>query len=137
MLPVISSSLFANATYNEPLTYSIVATNSPSSYNAVGLPLGLSIDTSTGVISGNPLQVGVFSVTISATNATGTGDATLEMLVSKGNQSIIFDTIPSKVYGDSDFTLNASASSALAVTYVTSNPDVAIVTNNNIVSIVG
>ncbi|UGS20584.1 YDG domain-containing protein [Flavobacterium cyclinae] len=135
--PVISSSLFANATYNEPLTYSIVAANSPSSYNAVGLPLGLSIDTSTGVISGNPLQVGVFSVTISATNATGTGDATLEMLVSKGNQSIIFDTIPSKVYGDSDFTLNASASSALAVTYVTSNPDVAIVTNNNIVSIVG
>ncbi|MDP5097403.1 MAG: Ig domain-containing protein, partial [Flavobacterium sp.] len=134
--PVISSSLFANATYNLPLTYSIVAANSPSSYNAVGLPLGLSIDTSTGVISGNPLQVGVFSITISATNATGTGDATLEMIVSKGNQSIIFDAIPSKVYGDSDFTLNASASSALAVTYVTSNPDVAIVTNN-VVSIVG
>jgi hypothetical protein len=59
----------------------IRATDSASgqtlTYSASGLPAGLSINSSTGLISGTPTQPGVFSVTVTVTDTTGaTGTAT-------------------------------------------------------------
>lgn len=51
-------------------------------------------------------------------------------------QTITFPSIPGKTFGDANFTLSASASSGLTVTYTSSNPNVATV-NGNVVTIVG
>src|SRR5438874_12592073 len=75
--PVITSPTTATGTVGVAFSYQITATNNPTSYNATGLPAGLSVNTSTGLISGTPTTAGTYSVTISATNAGGTGSATL------------------------------------------------------------
>ena len=49
----------------------IVATNSPTTYAAAPLPTGLSVDTTTGVITGTPVTEGLTTTVISATNADG------------------------------------------------------------------
>jgi len=79
--PVITSALTATGTVGVAFSYQIVATNNPTSYNATGLPAGLTVNTSTGLISGTPTTAGTYSVTISATNAGGTGSATLTLTV--------------------------------------------------------
>jgi len=65
-----------------PFNYVITATNSPTSYAATGLPTGLSVNASNGLISGIPTPTGTYYVTISATNATGTATQSLTITVS-------------------------------------------------------
>jgi len=112
--------------------YTITANNAPQSYNATGLPAGVTINTQTGVISGTPLNAGTFNVTISATNAAGTDSRTLVITIAKGNQLITFNALDPKEVTDADFVLNAtSATSAInPITYTSSNPAVATVTGN-------
>jgi hypothetical protein len=71
--PIITSSTTASAVASTAFTYTITATNSPTSYAASGLPIGLSVNTSTGVISGTANLAGTFNLTISAANASGSG----------------------------------------------------------------
>ncbi len=75
--PEISSATTATAPVGSAFSYSITANAAPSSYSASGLPAGLSINTATGVISGTPTTIGQSEITIAATNASGTGTATL------------------------------------------------------------
>ena len=79
--PQINSSLSATATVGATVNYSLTATNNPTAYSAVGLPDGLSINTTTGVISGTPTTAGTTAVTINTTNANGTGSAVLVMTI--------------------------------------------------------
>ena len=88
--PVITSALTATGTVNQAFSYQIAATNAPTSYNATGLPTGLSINTSTGAISGMPGAGGLTNVTISASNSGGTGNATLAITVNLISQIISF-----------------------------------------------
>jgi hypothetical protein len=80
--PAITSATSASGTVGSAFSYQITATNSPTSYGASGLPAGLSVNTVTGLISGAPTTAGTSSVTLSATNSGGIGNATLTLTVS-------------------------------------------------------
>jgi PKD repeat protein len=80
-IPSITSFLTATGTVGTPFNYSITGNNNPTSYGAAGLPAGLSVKTTTGVISGTPTENGTFNVRISATNGSGTGSEILVLTI--------------------------------------------------------
>lgn len=54
------------------------------------------------------------------------------LIGTKLNQTITFNSIPTKIVGDADFAPGATASSGLAVSYTSSNTSVATIVNGNI-----
>jgi len=77
------------STVGTPASLQIGATDSASgqtlSYSASGLPAGLSINSSTGLISGTPTTAGTSNVTVTATDTTGaSGNAAFSWTVSSG-----------------------------------------------------
>jgi len=80
--PVVSnSSLTATGTVGFGFNYEITASNNPVSFDAAPLPDGISIDPSTGLISGTPTATGTFQTTISAINYGGTNSEILNFFV--------------------------------------------------------
>jgi PKD repeat protein len=79
--PEITSVLTATNIEGKSFSYQITATNSPTSFAASPLPAGLTVNKSTGLISGTSSVNGIFNITISATNQKGTGSATLKLTI--------------------------------------------------------
>ena len=81
--PVITSTLTASVTEDTAFSYTITATGTgPIYYDVVSPPSWLtSINHLTGAISGVPPDPGAINITITATNAGGTGSATLAVTV--------------------------------------------------------
>ena len=85
--PVISSAASLDVYYQVELqggntfTYRIVASNSPTSYGATGLPSTSTLTTSTGWIYGNSSYPGLYSVTLSAANGSGSTTAPLRLAI--------------------------------------------------------
>jgi hypothetical protein len=80
--PSITSAASARAVIGVPFSFHVTASNSPTSYAASGLPTGLAFDTTSGAISGTPslsLSSGPRTITLSATNAGGTGSQTFTL----------------------------------------------------------
>ena len=111
-----------NKTYGDaPFTLSATASS--------GLAVSFSIVSGPATVSGNMLTItGAGAVTVRAsqsgdTNWNAASPVYQFFNVAKANQTITFGTLPDKTYGDAPFTLSASASSALAVTFsVVSGP---------------
>lgn len=129
---VTPDNLFGNV--GSAFNYQVQATNSPTSYGLVGtLPAGLSFSSLTGVISGTPTAAESQTVSVTATNGNGTSDpADITIQVDPGNQTITFGPLADVTYGDADFSLSATASSGLPITYFSSNPFVATVSGNTV-----
>lgn len=101
-----------------------------------------SSDETVATIDGDEVTIiGAGTATITATQD---GDETYnpasvveqELTVEKASQSISFDGLANRTFGDSDFELTATTSSGLEVSYSSSNESVATVTGN-LVTIVG
>ncbi len=82
-VPQFTSGTLATSTQFTSVSYQIIASNSPTTYAATGLPSGLSLNSSTGLISGTATAAGTYSVTLTATNTTGAASKTLLVTVSE------------------------------------------------------
>ncbi|HEY3557579.1 MAG TPA: glycosyl hydrolase family 28 protein [Kribbella sp.] len=79
--PVITTPGTAAVAAGAPVVLTISATGYPTGFDAQGLPAGLVVDRSTGVISGAPAAPGVYNATLSVTNVAGTTTKNLILTV--------------------------------------------------------
>jgi PKD repeat protein len=86
--PVITSNSSASGQVGVSFTYNITATGSPSSYGAAGLPNGLGVNATSGLVSGTPTQAGISAVSLSATNQGGTGTRSLTLSISQASAAL-------------------------------------------------
>jgi PKD repeat protein len=107
--PIITSTTVAAGQLNVLFNYQIVATNSPTAYNAAGLPPGLVVNTAGGGISGTPSATGTFNVVLIASNASGTGAQQLKLTISGGVPVINSSLAATAIVGEI-FTYNITAS---------------------------
>jgi len=91
--PTITSPRVAGAYAGQNFSYQIVASPEVTGYGASGLPAGLTINTSTGLITGNVLATGTYAASISATNAASTTTVPL---------AITIQTMPTALFDDFD-----------------------------------
>jgi len=81
--PVVNSTNSASGRVGDAFSYQITATNTPTNYVATGMPPGLTLNGTTGVISGTPTRSDTYLVKISAVNANGEGNpVTLTITIS-------------------------------------------------------
>jgi len=70
----------ASGTVGESFSLAPSTNQNPDSFGPAPFPIaGLTINTTTGVISGIPTRVGSYTITLTATNQKGTGTATLKV----------------------------------------------------------
>ncbi|MFP6900019.1 MAG: LamG-like jellyroll fold domain-containing protein, partial [Opitutales bacterium] len=106
------------ARYGNDYQYQVQTGKGPDHYTATGLPAGLDINATTGIISGQPTAIGTFPVLVSVSNSSGEANATIALDVVKAEQAINFpQSLASVHYGDIPMELNATTSSGLPVTY--------------------
>ncbi len=123
----------ANTLYTQTLSQTgIVGGEIVWSIASGTLPIGLILNASTGIISGTLVAGGTSNnLTFSVTNGICTQTtSTYTLVVDKAAQTITFGALSNKVYGDASFTLGATATSNLSVTYSSSNLDVVTLAGN-------
>lgn len=79
--PVINSPTAVTAILGRSFLFQVSSTATSATYAATGLPAGLLINTTSGAISGIPTASGVFPVSVTATNVTGSDTRTLTITV--------------------------------------------------------
>ncbi len=80
--PVITSAGTAAGTRDVDFSHQITADNLPTGFEVAGsLPTGVSLNATSGLISGRPTAAGVFMVTVKAANSGGVGEASLAITI--------------------------------------------------------
>jgi hypothetical protein len=79
--PEINSPLTASGTVGQAFSYQITALYGPTGFQASGLPQPLSINPSTGLITGIPSAAGSFQVTLLASNPHGSDSRQLTLTI--------------------------------------------------------
>ena len=92
-LPTVTSLLTASGQPGTAFSYQIGATNSPTSYAASPLPAGLTLNATTGLISGTPTTAAVSTVALVAANQYG-NSPTVNLALTIGSFSAITSAAP-------------------------------------------
>ncbi|NMC41216.1 MAG: T9SS type B sorting domain-containing protein [Bacteroidales bacterium] len=131
---------------NQTITFNPLADktygDSPFSLTATassGLPVSYSSDNpAVASVTGNTVTInGAGTAVITASQSGNSNwnpapDVQRTLTVSRANQTITFDPLPAKTFGDAPFTISASATSGLAVSFTSDNPAVASVSGNTV-----
>jgi hypothetical protein len=100
--PTISSPTNATGRQGASFNYRTTATGTaPILFGAQGLPAGLSLDPTSGLISGIPAVMGVFDVTLFATNAALTSTGLVSITLTTGVPGITSSLLASGKQGQS------------------------------------
>jgi hypothetical protein len=108
----------------QTVSYTLTATNSPTSRNATPLPTGLSFNSSTGVISGTiptnggtPGSNSTVNTTLTATNSAGTDTKTLVWTLNAANITTSASVSPATVPIGSAVTLTRAGSANFGIAW--------------------
>ncbi|MCC6233300.1 MAG: putative Ig domain-containing protein, partial [Verrucomicrobiales bacterium] len=135
--PEITSVSSATGTYGVTFSYTITATGGATDFNAVGLPVGLSVNVGTGGITGTPAQTGGFSVTITAADAAGNTDTnSLSLSIAKAPAIVALDSLSHVYDGAGKSATAATTPSGLSVS-LTYNGSSTLPTNAGSYTVVG
>jgi hypothetical protein len=69
--PMMTSATYTTGNAGSPFSFQLTATNSPNGFVVDKLPVGLTIDETTGLITGTPFESGSQTVNVYAENGTG------------------------------------------------------------------
>ncbi len=117
--PVAAAGVVGSA-YTGFAAPALVDGNTGVTFSATGLPAGLSINATTGAITGTPSEAGSFTVQLSATNSTGAVTVPVSITVTMPANAPVYSgpTNPSGKVGVAfSFTPNFGAAGAATTTY--------------------
>jgi hypothetical protein len=118
LTPTTTPSGIYNTAYSQ--TFTAYANVGSVSFTPSGtLPTGMSFSTTSSTIklSGTPTQTGTFPFTITVKDTVNTTVASYSLVIAQASQTITPGTLPTPTYGQANFSLAATASSGLPVTY--------------------
>jgi hypothetical protein len=124
-IPIVTNTGTTSATFNSTLSLDITATSpiAITGYGATGLPTGLTLDGTTGHLSGAPTQVGTFTVHLTATNAAGTSEpATISLQVANANASVTLGALAATYNGQPHAATATTDPANLAVSLLYGTP---------------
>jgi len=102
------------------------------SVSATTTPAGLTNAVTYNGSASAPTNAGSYTVIGTVSSSDYTGGATNTLVISRALQTIAFAPFSDVVFGDAPLTLNATASTGLAVTYGSSAPAVGTVSNSTV-----
>ena len=79
--PLITSPLTAAGKQGTPFSYAITGLHNPTAFQAAGLPNGLGVNTTNGLIQGTPLESGIFVVTLGTANLCASAQTNLTLTI--------------------------------------------------------
>lgn len=106
--------------------------NSPKAVTATTSPVGLPVTITYGGSATAPTAAGSYAVVATITSLNYAGSANGTLVIGKANQTITFGALSQKLFSDPAFTLSATASSTLPVSYASSSAAVATVSGNTV-----
>lgn len=95
-------------------------------------PEGLGVTLTYDNKSQAPSNAGAYTIVGRIQDANYEGSAEGMMTIVKAVQTIAFNVLPTRTYGEGPFALSSTVSSGLTATYESSNPDVAVVSGNKV-----
>lgn len=134
--PVFLSAPPPNGTISLPYSYQVIASGSPApifSATSSSLPSGLSINANSGIISGTPTTAATYAGTLTASNGVSPeATQSFAITIALNAQTITFDSLPGRTFGDAPFNVSAAASSGLPVAFASTTTAVCTVSGSTV-----